>query len=222
MNVSKKYKSKIMCKACQQETWHNVINEYEKFGTSDDGDIWDSTTFLTLRCLGCDNICLLIRYVSSEDVDPQTGDPDITESVHPTPFRSDRELVNGYFSIPKDVRTIYEETIKSFNAGMLILTAIGVRTTIEAISIQQDIKVQGINTKIDEMVHKNIITRDGAVLLMLVKDIGNLATHEIKKHHKDDLSLCIDVIEDIIRNLYIHPQKAKLTRELIEGGWSRA
>lgn len=217
-----KYEKKIMCKRCQQETWHSIINNLEKRESNDTEDIWIISNFITLKCMGCDNVCLLIQEVCSEDIDPRTGEPDTLENIYPNPFKSDRDLVKGYYNIPGNVKTVYEETITAFNKGLLILSAIGLRTVIEAISLNQKIKARGIKAKIEKMVERNIITNDNAVLLMLVKDIGNLATHEIKKHHKDDLTLCIEITEGIIQNLYIHPKKAKLIRELIEGGWERA
>lgn len=105
---------------------------------------------------------------------------------------------------------------------MMILAAIGIRTTIEAIAIEQKITIRGIESKINKMVDQKIITSDGAKLLLLVKDLGNLATHEVKKHHRDDLALCIDIIEGVIRSLFILPKEALRTREIIKGGWKRA
>ncbi|MCL4382222.1 MAG: DUF4145 domain-containing protein [Patescibacteria group bacterium] len=71
------------------------------------------------------------------------------------------------------------------------------------------------------MISLGIITPDEAMLLRLIKDIGNLATHEIKKHHKDDIDLCIDIVEGVFNNLYVLPKEAEFTREIIEGKWKR-
>lgn len=210
-----------MCKACQQETWHTILNETKTRWEDNEAGIWEDTTFFTLQCLGCDNVCLLTHLYFSEYVDPQTGAPELRTNVYPVPYKSDREPIKGLRHLPKDVKTIYEETIKAFNFGLVILTAIGVRTTLEAIAIQQEITVRGIESKINEMVAQKIITPNSAKLLLLVKDIGNLATHEIKKHHRDDLTLCINIIEGISRDLYIYPKEAKDTREMLSGRWIR-
>lgn len=223
MNEPKKYDKKVMCRMCQQETWHTVINQVkvDTLTKASDVEIPVTKTFLTLQCRGCDNVCLLISNTDHDCLDPQTGEPATVETIHPTPFRSDREILESYH-IPDKVKTIYEETIKAFNEGLLILSAVGVRTVIEALAIEQNIKVRGIASKIRRMVEEDLITQDNANLLDLVRYIGNLATHEIKKQHKYDLSLCIDIVENIIKNLYIHPQRAKESKEMIKGGWKRA
>lgn len=217
----KKFHSKIMCKVCQQETWHTVLNMVEKRDSYEESGFWEITTFLTLQCLGCENVCLLIEYIFSEDIDPITGDPEIQRSINPSPYKNDRELIDKLYHVPKKAQSVYKETIKAFNFNMMILAAIGIRSTIEAIAIEQKITVQGIAGKIKKMVEQKIITPDGAKLLCLVRDMGNLATHEIKKHHHDDLALCIDIIEDIFRSLYILPAEAENTRKILDGKWTR-
>lgn len=221
-DVGKKYDSKVVCKKCQQETWHSILNKTNTVEEDEESEMWENTTFFTLQCLGCENICLLTHYYFSEDIDPQTGDPELQLSVYPSPYKSNRESITGLGYVPADVKSVYEETIKALNSGMVILAAIGARTTIEAIAIQQKITIRGIEKKIEKMKLKEIITASGAKLLLLIKDMGNLATHEIKKHHVDDLSLCLNIIEGVLRELYIHPEEADNTRKVVDGKWKRA
>mgnify|MGYP001614421107 CR=1 FL=1 len=216
-----KFESKVMCKACEQDTWHTVLHCANTGWDDEDSGMWERTTSFTLQCLGCDNVCLLIQSQFSEDIDSRTGIPELNKSVHPSPYKSDREEVARLFSVPKGVKSVYEETIKAFNGGMMILTAMGIRATIEAIAIEQKITVRGIKKKILKMENLKIITPEGVKLLELVTDIGNLAAHEIKKHHRDDIALCIDIVEDVLRSLYILPEEARHTREVIDGKWKR-
>ncbi|NCN59199.1 DUF4145 domain-containing protein [Candidatus Microgenomates bacterium] len=67
-----------------------------------------------------------------------------------------------------------------------------------------------------------MITPNSAKLLNLIREIGNLSAHEIKKHHKDDLSLCLDIVEGVLRSLYIYPKEAEFTKDVIDGKWIRA
>jgi len=218
---NKEFGSKVMCKRCQQKTWHAILNRTEEGCNDEESGIWENTIYFTLQCLGCGNVCLLVHYYFSEDIDPKTGNPELQSSVHPTPYESDRNPINKLNYVPKNTRSVYEETIKAFNSGMLILAAIGARTIIEAIAIEQKITTRGIKRKIDKMTQKKIITPSGAKLLLLIKDMGNLATHEIKKHHSDDLSLCIDIIEGVLKELYVHPKEAENTRKFVDEKWIR-
>lgn len=218
----KRFPSKEMCKKCQCETWHKILNQVIERESDEESGIWTVETSYTLQCLGCDNVCLLTEFVCSEDGDPQTGELEVQKNIYPIPYKNDREPIDKIYHAPKDVALVYGETIKAMNSAMTILTAIGIRSTIEAIAIDQNITVWGIEAKIKKMVKLNIITPDGSKLLMLVKDIGNKAAHKIKKHHHDDLSLCIDIVEDVIKNLYILPKEAENVREIIDGKWKRA
>jgi hypothetical protein len=201
-------KKRILCKKCQQLTWHAIRNRIDDRRENEDGDIWEIATFYTLQCMGCDNVCLLSEYVFSEDISSETGEPEIQTIIYPSPLKNDREIMDKHFYLPNEVKAIYTESIKAFNSGLLILTSIGVRATIEAVAREQNITIRGIAKKIKKMVENNIITAEGAKLLLLVTDMGNLSAHEIKKHNHDDLSLCIDVVESVLRNLYILPRGA--------------
>jgi hypothetical protein len=216
-----RYETKIMCKVCQCETWHNVLNKAFSGYNDEESGIWEENTFYTLQCLGCDNVCLLNQYIFSENTNPETGNPDVQKFIYPSPYKGDREPIDRIYDAPKNVSLVYGETIKAFNSGLMILAGIGVRSIIETISIEQKIVVWGIETKIKEMVKQNIITVEGAKLLRLVKDIGNITAHEIKKQHHDDLALCIDIVEGVIRTLYILPKEAEHTRKIIDGKWTR-
>lgn len=214
---TKKYSSKVMCKKCQQETWHEILYDEEYRESDDENEIWVSTTYTLLKCRGCENICLLTQGVCSEDFDPQTGELDVDRNVYPSPFKSDRELIDKIYHVPKDISLVYGETIKAMNFGMSILTAIGIRSTIEAIAIDQHIEIWGIEAKIKEMVKLKIITPGGSKSLLLVKDVGNMATHTIKKHHHDELSLCIDIVEGVLNTLYVEPKEVEHARDIIDG-----
>lgn len=209
------FPTKEMCKVCQCQTWHKILSKSESSKNDEESGIWETTTSYMLQCKGCDNVCLLVEYSCSENYDPETGEIAVDKVIYPSPYKNDRELIKKTYYIPNNVLTIYQETVAAFNERLFILAGIGVRSTIEAIAIDQGISIRGIQTKIQEMVRSNIITSDGAELLELIKDMGNKAVHEIKKHGRDELSLCIDIIEDVIRNLYILPNEAKRARETL-------
>ncbi|OGD84131.1 hypothetical protein A2572_03330 [Candidatus Collierbacteria bacterium RIFOXYD1_FULL_40_9] len=205
----KSSKRRLLCKECQQVTWHAVLNEAKSDRSIEEAEIWEMTTFYTLQCLGCDNVCLLSEYVCSENISQEDGQPEVQSNIYPSPHKNDHEPMDKNYYLPSEVKSIYLESIKAFNSGLLILAAIGVRATIEAVAREQKITIRGIAKKIKKMVESNIITPDGAKLLMLVTDMGNLSAHELKKHHQDDLSLCIEVVESVLRNLYILPKSAE-------------
>ncbi len=217
----KKFPDKILCRSCQNETWHSILNETSTGSSNEDGEVWDKTTSHTLQCNGCENVCLLTEYVFSEDIDPRTGDLEITRKIYPSPYKPVRNTIEGVYVLPATVRAIYEETVKSINNNLMILAAIGIRSTIEAIALDKKITVNGIKGKISQMVSQGIVTEDGAKLLSLIRDIGNKATHEIKKHHREDIKLCIDIVEGMLKNLYVYPKEAEQTKELMSGNWIR-
>ncbi len=199
----------VLCKVCQQVTNHNILNAVTKSVWWEDADAGERHDFYTLQCLGCENVCLLVEYSHSEDTNPYTGEPVTQSRVYPSPNKDDRDVLDRIHHVPESVRTAYEETVKAINSGLVLLTAMGVRLVIEAVCNHQKITGGNLEKKINKMQEIGLITPSDAKLLHLVREIGNQSAHEMKKQKREALSLSMDIIEGVIRQLYIHPKEAE-------------
>ena len=63
-------------------------------------------------------------------------------------------------------------------------------------------KVKDLYNRIEEMFNKGIITEQQKATLHELRFLGNSALHEMDIPEKDDVSLGIDIIENMLQNLY--------------------
>src|SRR3989344_5694178 len=91
---TKEKPAKILCRKCKQITNHLILHNSTIAEGDEEEGVWESTSFSTAQCKGCETICLLERYWFSEDIDPQTGDPEMRTTVHPDPHQT-RVKIDG-------------------------------------------------------------------------------------------------------------------------------
>jgi hypothetical protein len=126
-------------------------------------------------------------------------------------------------SVPEFIYQIYEEVIKSYNSESVLLPAAGLRTIVEAIC--NDVKVVNgviydendqmktdkqnnpirnnkIVGKINGLQEKAIITTSQRKVLHQVRELGNYAVHEIHFPKRRTVKLGIEIIENILENIY--------------------
>ncbi|MBK8995707.1 MAG: hypothetical protein IPM35_08165 [Myxococcales bacterium] len=89
-----------------------------------------------IRCLGCERLSFRQASWCSENVDPDTGEPEVYETLFPSRVKT-RAPMDAERYVPADVSRMYFETIQVFNAGARVLTAAGIRATVEAVCIDR-------------------------------------------------------------------------------------
>jgi hypothetical protein len=178
----------------------------------DSGDVQASENYQTIQCLGCDSISFRLVRSNSEDFDVTLEGDFIyseREEVYP-PRAAGRPKLTDSYLLPYRVREVYEETYKALSSEMYVLAAIGIRTLVEAVCDAEDAQGRGPKNKIDSLVKLGVLTKDGAQILHKVRQIGNLAAHEVKRHDPKTLGTAFDVAENLLQNVYILPASASL------------
>lgn len=105
-----------------------------------------------------------------------------------------------FIKLPEKLKTIYHEIIHAFNDEIHILTAAGLRALIEGICSDKQINGRNLKERIDNLntlLPQNIVTN-----IHSFRFIGNKAVHELEVPSADDLSLAIEVSEDLLNFLY--------------------
>jgi len=117
--------------------------------------------------MGCDSIRFRIVEDCSDD-NPEAGPRDRIYPDDPQSGRQPEDLPE----FPDDVRQMYQETIRCFNAGALTMAGDGLRAIVEAIC--QDRKVTGapLANMIDELVKQGYLVKAQADLLHEERYIG--------------------------------------------------
>ncbi len=199
---------RIYCNNSRQQTNHVLRGEHS--GTYGGGEeeygFWEQCVYRLWTCAGCDTGVLEDSWTDAGSLD-QHGNQVYKSTYHPRRSRVDLS-VKWYKQLPENLFHIYSECIHSFNAGLHLLCAGGLRALIEGIC--QDKKVTGISLekRIDNLVShlpKNIVTS-----LHGFRFMGNEALHELSAPNAEDLRVALDVCEDLLNFLYELDYKAKL------------
>ncbi len=184
----------VSCQNCKNKTQHKVLVSADR--TQEEGMDWWSTDYQVIQCLGCKQISFRI---SSED-----GDRNFYhEKLYPNPEK--RSSIKDIFLLPKNVRIIYEETIKAINGDQAILSGIAIRTTLEAIIQEQKVPGVDLSQKINNLTKQNKVTQKYANILHDLRRIGNEAAHSIKPYSPEEIKTAMDVIDHLLQQFYILP-----------------
>jgi hypothetical protein len=158
-----------------------------------------------LACAGCDDVTL--EKTSSVVLDGE----ELTDVEFYPERRKTHHRAKLYRNLPLRLSRIYAETISAHNNELHILTAAGLRALLEGICYYKGIKGNNLSEKIDALgtyLPKNIVES-----LHTFRFLGNLALHQLEQPKKDDLSLAIEVIEDLLNYFYELKYKASRLRK---------
>ena len=117
----------------------------------------------------------------------------------------------GLFLASTELGTVYLETVDALNSDQPILSGIGIRAIIETVTNDQKAVGFNLEKKIDDLVSKGVLARDGANILHKIRSLGNKAAHEVKAHDAAELKLAMDVVDHLLQAVYILPHHSKKT-----------
>jgi hypothetical protein len=194
------------CASCFKYTNHTVKALLTLEG---DYDYRITCHYCVVQCDGCDHVSYRTETIDYEiDVYDHERDehlPQKTVEFYPPTLKEHRnELETAY--IPDKIVAAYQDTIKAFAAGALLLTAVGFRTVIEAICIEQSIKVkefEDLKPQIKKMQDKKLITQKEADRLHTIRFLGNDSVHAMNVPQEKDLFTVLQIIEHLLNNLYV-------------------
>jgi hypothetical protein len=178
---------------------------YHRYQGEDDFFSWHER-FYIVECAGCGQPCF--RYEYSDDSmiwQDDNGTLDHYYEIRNFP----PHLGNGYIPLiqthllPTRIRTVYNETIEAMKVKSYLLAAVGFRTIIEAICIENDIKGHNLETKIKNLAKNKLITEKEEKRLHSIRFLGNDSVHEMIVPKQRTLFLVLEIVEHLLKNLYI-------------------
>ena len=163
-----------------------------------------------VKCLGCDNVSFDREVVEESNVEyNEYGAPEIVPVHTSYPIKEGSIEPLRSWDIPHLVQKIYRESVESLNNGNLLLASIGFRATVEALCIEKGLTQGKLVTKINKLRDKGIITAADCERLHEARFIGNESAHEIQEPDKEHVLLVLEVINNILNNLYIIDKKCR-------------
>lgn len=207
-NKDKEYR--LACKKCDGETYHKVMHSIHVHDSEHEIDVWQD--YEIVFCQGCREVSFRMQSTCSEDVyiDQETGEMELIEDVELYPSRiAGRKQVKDMYLMPLEIQQIYKETHGALCARLNILAGIGIRTLVESVCREKMASGSNLENKIDDLVIKGVLTQNSAKTLHSTRLLGNKSAHETVAASNDELDIAMDIVENLIKTVYVIPQKAK-------------
>lgn len=194
------------CNNCDEVTNHVVLFKKEvrskiEKGKSSEGKEW----WFVTQCAGCNNHQFVLRtffYDPEEKNKLNYYDISFPDTPEKFNFISWEEVVQ----LPSMIANLYVEVRNTFDTESPVLLGIGLRTLVEAICKQQNISGKNLKEKIIALNTKGQISATELPILDKLRDIGNMSAHEIKSFSMDKLSYALEIVNHVIKSIYILPK----------------
>lgn len=201
--------NKHHCRTCKGLRHHITIAEKRTRGAEDyDYFQWTDDYFI-IECKGCETVSFLRVYGNTEMVEyDDEGNIDYVDKtiLYPAFIENGREIENFYY-LPREINTIYKETLSAFKADAYILTAGGFRAIIEATCNHLKIRKDDLSKRIDLLHGKGFLSLNESKRLHSIRFLGNDALHEMETPKKEQLLILLEIVNHLLENLFIHDKK---------------
>ena len=192
---------KLYCNKCGCEIWHS--QEWTSKKTeyySEELELEDISEYYVYKCHNCGKFCFVHFCLSMDGIELV----DKIVDRYPKSIEGISKIKN-LDTIPDLICKIYNETFIAIINECYILAMIGIRSIIEAISIEEGIKIskkKKLNELIKDMKNDGLICKKEEELIQKIREKGNEAVHEIIKIDKDTLLNIFDIINNMLEKLY--------------------
>lgn len=197
------------CTSCTQQTKHTILFSKQESSNRHDDYHWEET-YEIIECNGCENKQFRKTY-TDESMVAYTDDYDFNyynNTCYPNYLIGHRLLSNTYI-IPERIRKVYSETLEAFKAKCHLLAGVGFRAVIEAICLEETIAGRNLEQKISNLLKNKMITEKEAARLHSIRFLGNDSVHEMEIPSEKKLYIALEIVEHLLKNLYLIDQDAK-------------
>lgn len=201
----------LYCSRCNKRTNHKVLKEEQRTYHYEEDDIHLEETYRIVQCCGCDNVSFNLETTGSEYVQYEEYGEERYSDFLAFPVKEGTLQAIDSYDIPQIIRQVYRESIAAYNNDCHILATTGLRTTVEAICKEKKIKGNNLKDKIDGLLKEGIITAADCKRLHEMRFSGNDSVHEMQPLADEELLLLIDIINNMLNNLYVLDKKFKDT-----------
>lgn len=189
--------TRCYCHNCKKETYHTIVNSYSRdisFPIDEKYEIKIVEKYYFAVCGGCHSVAMCKEENDFADVYTKVY-PGVTDIVENEEFKQ---------YLPPKIYSIYCEAITAVNAKCKILAAVGFRSTIEAICND---KLSDGNQKLANCINllydRRIISKIDRDRLHAIRLEGNDSVHEQTLLSDNDLKMVVDIVEYLIKSLYV-------------------
>jgi hypothetical protein len=222
---------RVYCTKCKHDTKHNIVNTLKR-GTQPGDEVQWLREYHITECAGCETVAFVDIYGDEDlwdynehghleysyDVEVYPPKPQVEPAVY---FAHINPEV--YRHVPESIYSLYKQVVNSFNTGHLLLATIGLRTLIEAICIDTNVKkgyrydvdqnilpdkdgvekkTDTVEGKINGLYEKDLIIWDHSLVLQRIRKISNSAVHKAVEPSIPDFKNAVKIVEHLLENVY--------------------
>lgn len=201
----------LPCTKCSGKPCHKVMASVDEVG-SIGHDAWTYdwvSQFQIVQCQGCKSISFRSSSTNSEELGPdEDGDLEYIETVRlfPTRLEDRKGFGDDLYLLPNAVRKLYEETFLVLSNDAPILASIGLRALIESVCKEKEAEGDNLHQRLENLVVAKVLTPASAQYLHKIRILGNGAAHDVKPLNESQLELAMDIVEHLLRDVFILPQ----------------
>jgi hypothetical protein len=197
------------CNMCGNVTNHAVLREAERYWEVEEQGISASYRYQIHQCQGCGDVHFLETEWFSEDVGPG-GQPVPRKRRYPPAISRRRPVWMDDLEAIIPIHGLLQEVYVALQNGNLRLCALGVRAGLEQIMVERVGDNRSLGRNIDAFLAAGYVApRDHDQFRRSVIEIGNAAMHRGYCPSINDVNTLLDITENLIESIYIHPHNAE-------------
>lgn len=198
------------CNDCGRKTDHEVLKTYAKsFCDDDEGIEWRKTSYRMIECRGCHFISLERTVTSFED---QQGDAPQTEYFPPPISRRVPSWIGElWMNVPIELHLpdLLNEIYSALHANNRRLATMGARTLLDIAIVDSVGDVGTFPKKLESLQLKGLVGKNQREFLEAALEAGNAAAHRGHCPTAQQLNNVMDIVENILHQIYVLPNAAK-------------
>jgi len=209
---------KAHCNHCGDETRHRVLHQAVTSGEygreepesdephSREEDDW-MFEYATLECLGCGEVCVRETRRYWDPIHECTE----TEATC-FPPRIFRRIPNWHHELPPDVAALMKEVYVALALDSRRLAVMGARTLVDLVITNTVGDQASFLRGLQALESAKVISAKTRDYLLAAIDVGNAVTHRAYAPPPEDLAQVLEIVEDLLRQVYILPAAGRELR----------
>lgn len=202
----------VPCAKCNGRTAHEVVVSLDEAGEDTEYDMQWHQHYQVIRCKGCKVVSFRDANTNSEDY-IQVGEDEyeykVYEKLYPSRLEGRKDLGDDVRFLPTDTQRVYHETLQALVNSSPVLAGIGLRALVETVCKERNATGGNLLAKIDSLAEQKVLSPAQAAILHKIRTLGNAAAHEVKPHNERQLGLAMDIVEHLLKDVYILPKLAQ-------------
>jgi Domain of unknown function (DUF4145) len=201
------------CNSCKKTTSQTIL--FSKRLTEIDEDFPENSSmyetnkvYMTIQCGGCEEVSFLIRHIGGAYANENEEYGHFDENFPNEEDETDVTLLDDeeQKALPKVLQNLYTEVEGAFREELSILAGVGLRMLVEGICLEQKISGRNLQEKIKNLQPAGLLSTNAVPILDKLRQIGNFSAHEIKGFSIEQLEYALDIINHVLKSIYLLPK----------------